>query len=331
MLFIPSQPLGDNGKASQGAGYFTADNPPFGATFTYYLKESIKTKKEIRQEDEKKLIKENKPIPFPSNEELRQEDNEQKPFLLFTVYDDSNNVIRKLTASASAGINRITWDLRYPSTDPIKTPRIEFSNSSDGMLVSPGSYSVTLSKCVDGVTTLLNGPQKFTTEILNNSTLPASNKEKLAEFQKKVAELNRAVMGAVNVANNLAEKIKLIKTAIINTPNLDLGMFKQADSIEVKNEEIIRQLTGDKSLISRNINVPPSIVDRVQSIIGDEWQSSSSPTKTDKDNYENASELFSKLLPNLRSLIEIDLNSLQNELESSGAPWTPGRFPDWKK
>ncbi len=331
LMYIPSQPLGEIGKASQGAGYYTADNPPFGATFTYYLKQSIKTKKEIRQEDEKKLIKENKPIPFPSKEELRQEDNEQKPFLLFTVYDDSNNVIRKLTASASAGINRITWDLRYPSTDPIKTPRKEFSNSSDGMLVSPGSYSVTLSKCVDGVTTLLNGPQKFTTEILNNSTLPASNKEKLAEFQKKVAELNRAVMGAVNVANNLAEKIKLIKTAIINTPNLDLGMFKQADSIEVKNEEIIRQLTGDKSLISRNINVPPSIVDRVQSIIGDEWQSSSSPTKTDKDNYENASELFSKLLPNLRSLIEIDLNSLQNKLESSGAPWTPGRFPDWKK
>ncbi len=43
------------GKGSQGATFFVAKNPPYGATFTYYLKESYQTDKAIRQEKEKKL------------------------------------------------------------------------------------------------------------------------------------------------------------------------------------------------------------------------------------------------------------------------------------
>jgi len=330
-MFIPSQPLGDNGKAAQGAAYYTASNPPFGAEFTYYLKESIKTKKEIRREEEKKLIKEDKPVPFPSNEELRQEDNEPVPYLLFTVYDDAGNVVRKLTAKADAGIHRITWDLRCPSTDPIKTAGKEFSNKAGGMLVPPGNYSVVLSKCVDGVITQLNGPQKFTAKVLSNSSLPESDRNALAAFQEKVFELNRAVMGAVNIANDVSGRIKLIKTALQNTPDAAVDMLNKADSIDAQTAEIIRQLTGDKSLIDRNINVPPSIVDRVQTIIGDEWQSTSAPTKTDEDNFNNAGELFSPVLSKLKTLVDVDLKNLDKEMESKGAPWTPGRIPDWGK
>ena len=40
LMYIQSQPLGGRGKSFQGESFYTADNPPFGATFTYYLKES---------------------------------------------------------------------------------------------------------------------------------------------------------------------------------------------------------------------------------------------------------------------------------------------------
>ncbi len=330
-MFIPSQPLGDNGKAAQGAAYFTEDNPPFGAAFTYYLKETIKTKKDIRQAKEKELIKEDKPVPFPSDKELRDEDNEPIPYLLFTIYDDAGNVVRKLVAKADAGIHRITWDLRYPSTNPIKNAGKEFSNNEGGMLVPPGNYYVTLSKCVDGKIIMLDGAQRFTAKVLSNSSLPDSDRSKLAAFQKKVFELNRAVMGAVNAANDLSNKIKLIKTALLNTPDAASDMITKADTIDAQIAGIIRALTGDKSLIDRNINVPPSIVDRVQNIIGDEWQSTSAPTKTDEDDYNNAGELFSPVLLKLKSLINVDLKNLDKEMESKGAPWTPGRVPDWQK
>ena len=40
-----------------GTSFYKADNPPFGATFTYYIKEAPKTRKEKRQDEEKKLEK----------------------------------------------------------------------------------------------------------------------------------------------------------------------------------------------------------------------------------------------------------------------------------
>ena len=38
-----------------GSSFFKAENPPFGATFTYYIKEVPKTKKALRQETRKRI------------------------------------------------------------------------------------------------------------------------------------------------------------------------------------------------------------------------------------------------------------------------------------
>ena len=46
-------------KRISGDAFYTAENPPYGAVFTAYLKEKIKTKKEKRQEAEKDAAKKN--------------------------------------------------------------------------------------------------------------------------------------------------------------------------------------------------------------------------------------------------------------------------------
>jgi photosystem II stability/assembly factor-like uncharacterized protein len=46
LMYVEQLPLGLRGKSFQGASFYTAENPPFGAVFTYYLKEGIKTQKE---------------------------------------------------------------------------------------------------------------------------------------------------------------------------------------------------------------------------------------------------------------------------------------------
>ena len=58
------------GKSNQGSTYFTSDNPEYGATFTYFLKETPKSKKELRKEKEKELFEAGEPIPQPSWREL---------------------------------------------------------------------------------------------------------------------------------------------------------------------------------------------------------------------------------------------------------------------
>jgi len=58
--YIPRSSTTFGGKGSQGASYFIAPNPPFGAVFTYYLAEEYSTKKTARIKLEKDLIKEKK-------------------------------------------------------------------------------------------------------------------------------------------------------------------------------------------------------------------------------------------------------------------------------
>ncbi len=60
-----------------------------------------------------------------------------------------------------------------------------------------------------------------------------------------------------------------------------------------------------------------------------QWTSSSAPTATHERNVEIASESFVEVLAGLRTLSG-ELESLESEMEGAGAPWTPGRLPDWQ-
>ena len=45
-LYVQSTPLGLPGESFQGAGYYMASNPPYGAVFTYYLKDALESRKD---------------------------------------------------------------------------------------------------------------------------------------------------------------------------------------------------------------------------------------------------------------------------------------------
>ena len=55
------------------------------------------------------------------------------------------------------------------------------------------------------------------------------------------------------------------------------------------------------------------------------------PTQTQQDAYNIAADEFSQQILKLRSLIDTDLAKLQKDMEAAGAPWTPGRVPQWEE
>jgi len=311
-----------------GASFYKADNPPFGATFTYYIKEVPKTLKQQRQEKEKELVKNNEPVYYPSFDDLRKEDDEEKPFLLFTVYDQAGNVVRKLKSKAEAGINRFTWDLRYASTDPIK--KVTDENPS-GAPVMPGKYKVTMSASIDGVLKEVAGPVEFEAKVLNNVTLPASDRSELVAFQKKVNDLNRVINGAIEVSSDLKSKIEIIKTAIKQTQNAPQSLIDEANRIADENTILYRKLVDDEVLAKRNEPTYQSISARVGEVVYGMWSSTSAPTNSYRQNYQIASEEFKPVLETLKKLVEIDLKNIENEMNKLNSPWTPGRVPDWKE
>src|SRR5206468_3538060 len=86
LLFVGTE-FGLFGNAFQGSTFYAADNPPFVATITYYLKDTIKTQKQLRREAEKTAEKKGGPPPFPSKDELRAEAEEEPPSMLLDILD----------------------------------------------------------------------------------------------------------------------------------------------------------------------------------------------------------------------------------------------------
>jgi len=333
LMYIQSQPLGGRGKSFQGETFYTADNPPFGATVTWYLKDAIKTRKEKRQETEKEAERRAAVVSWPTREQLRAEEEEEAPAIVVTVMDSGDRVVRRLTGPVTAGIHRLNWDLRYPaanlSAPPPPDADADFEPPS-GSLVMPGSYKMVVAKRVDGVMTPLGPPQQFQVVVDGQENMSVSDRASLVEFQQKALRLQRAVSGATQAANALRPRLVAIKRAIAETPSLPNRLYEDAIALEKRNNEILRALSGDAAARQRNMNTPPSINDRVGYVVGAQRMSTSRPTQTQQNQYTAAAQDFEGVLVQLRQLIEVDLARLEKQLEAAGAPWTPGRIPEWK-
>jgi photosystem II stability/assembly factor-like uncharacterized protein len=333
-MYVPSTPLGFKGKGFLGDSLYAASNPPFGAVFTYYLKDELKTKKKLRQDREKKIEKEGGTPPYPTPEEFRAEAAEEEPALIFTVRDADGAVVRRITAKGDAGVRRVAWDLRFPASNPTDTPKpnpdIPWEEAPTGPLAAPGKYTVTLAKRVDGAVTELAGPVSFEGVALAATSLSPSDRAQLLAFSQKSARLQRAALGAVSAANDAQKRLTQIKQALLDTPAADPALSTQARQIEGNLREILLTLDGDKVMAARQEPVPPSITDRIGYIVQAQWTSTAAPTQTSQQAYRLAAEDFRVELEKLRKLLDTDLQSLESKMESAGAPWTPGRVPSWK-
>jgi hypothetical protein len=330
-MYIPSRPLGLPGKGFQGESYYTAANPPFGATFTYYLKDALKSKREKRKDAEKKG-----PQPYPSFDQLRAEAEEEAPAILLTISDTAGYVLRTIQGPTAAGLHRVTWDLRDPSVllPPPRPPDYEaelFGPERGGPLVMPGTYQVSVAQRVEGVVTPLAGPVQFRVSVLGADGLADADRKELAEFHQKAARLQRAMMGTLEAANALTGRLNDVKRALEHTPGADAKQKELIRKLEQQNRDILRALRGDVATRGRNENTPVSVAERVGEIAEATRFYLGKPTGTQREQYLIAADEFRTELDKLRKLIDTDLKELEKGLDLIGAPWTSGRLPEWRE
>ncbi|MES1240434.1 MAG: glycosyl hydrolase [Acidobacteriota bacterium] len=333
-MYMESSPLGVPGKGFLGETHFNAPNPPFGAIFTYYLKDDYKTLKKTRWEAEAATEKEGGNVEYPKWEDLKAEEREKEPAVILTVTDEDGQVVRRMEVPSGAGFHRVSWDLRYPTSMPTQlTPGPTdnpFFTPPQGPLAAPGKYTVSLVKRAGNTTTPLAEPQTFEAMPLGNASLPAEDRGATLQFQQKVARLQRAVVGTINAVEEGLNRIEFVEKALLETPGADQKLLDEARALEDRLRDLNDQLTGDPIRGGRNEPTPPAIADRVFQVVGGAWTSTSAPTQTHMANYQLAAEAFSPILEQVRKAVGQDLVSLENRLEAAGGPWTPGRLPAWK-
>ena len=119
----------------RAAGNAITPNPPFGAVFTYYLREDLTGK--AGRADAK---------------------------IVLTVTDAGGKTVRQTNGPTTAGLHRVSWDLRVGEEG--RGPRGRDSRP----LVKPGKFKVSLGILVKDVLTPLGEPQEF--EVVRTASAP---------------------------------------------------------------------------------------------------------------------------------------------------------------
>ncbi|PIF01439.1 MAG: glycosyl hydrolase [Maribacter sp.] len=329
LLWEESSPLGLPGKSFQGDNLFTAPNLGPEAMITYYYDEDYKTLAEKRTERESGLIKDKKDTYYPNYETLKAEKEERAAQLLFTITDAKGLVVKKEFVKPSKGLQRFHWNLRFTPQDPIDLSPPSFYNPfisrDEGTLVAPGTYTVTMQRYGNGTLSDLAGPVEFQVKALKNTTLPAEDREAKVAFQREVSKLQADLQICQNMIKESNHKLKYIKAAIKRSEQPYGTLVKSVTDIENKLKETEAALYGDPIKYKLDMGQPQTTANRIGAIGYGQKYSTSTPTKTHKDNYAIAKTELAVIKKKVETIFNSDIKQLEDLLIKSGAPYTPGR------
>ena len=322
LMYIERYPLGLRSKGHMGSSYFATPNPEVGTIFTYFIKDDIKTKKEIRREKEKEQIKKGEKITYPSLDSLREEDNDTDPFILFTISDKDGDIIRHLKVPSKKGMNRITWDFRYGSPAPINnrfTPAPDqlFGSEDIGHLVMPGTYYVKMSKYVEGKISPITENVAFECKLLQNGSLQSKDMAENVAFYEKVNKLNKHLNVTSDLLSKMDGRISNIYKALPDMPAKADDIIASAYTAKQKLVQLKEIMYGDATRSKREFETSPSINDRVVTIVSSVWNSTSAIPKTYQDSYEIANKQFNKTSLEIEAL-DKEIKIIEEEMEKRG-------------
>ena len=327
--YVPKRSLGcsTNGcKSSQGAGYFLAPNPPFGAIFTYYLPEKVRTRQEQRREREKPREAAGEDTPYPGWEALDAEAVEDAPAMVLTVTDVEGKTVRHIEGPVEAGFHRVAWDLRYPDVTPwVPEDKREASRYEPvGVLAEPGTYTVSLARRIDGKLQDLNQSQTFKVNSIREPTLPGSEQDVRVAFSRRADELRRAVSGSVSAIDELLIALKAIKEITMNS-TANASLYEEANSLSQRAQQLRIRLAGSLARDMMGDSGQVAISQRIAAANRGSRSSAYGPTATHKRSLEIADEEFAEVGQTLHQLIDSEFGALRDRLDAAGVPWTPGR------
>ena len=322
LWYIEQPSLAFNEGGSQGHGYYRAENPPFGANFTYYLKDDLPSLKEERGEREKPLIEEGKDTPFPSFDAITAELQETAPAIWLTVRDADGNVVRRLKAPAKKGFHRVNWDLRYPYPSAVALDD-SVEDEPTGFLVAPGEYTVSLSKRVRGQTTELVGPQTFTVKPLREGALPAQ--ADASAFWAEVSAFDRSVTAVDVTVAELDAKINLLAVAAERAAGGDPTLLDNGwQAIRSEANAISELVSGNAARNAIYERVQPTVRSRLNFVLTGIARSTYGPTQTHREQLSIAKSEFGAVKQRLSTLTETTIPAFEADLIAAGAPWVPG-------
>ncbi len=305
--------------SSQGAEPYAADNPPYGAVFTYHLAEGLTTMKSERMKTERELLKDQSDVPFPGWDALEAEQRQPSPEILLVVRDDEGNIVNKVNGSTRKGFHRVAWDFEYTSANPVRMGQ-SGGWRGGGHLATPGTYSVTLVKIVDGETTTLDGPVEFEVERLYDGALEPQPLDMIADFRKELEDLQEDVSAAYIVMDNAMDKVQAMESALARSRTEAPELRKELYNLRMHLLELDEEMSGSDAKSEIGVRTDPTVQNRMY-IAYRGLRSTYGPTAMHKENLDIAKKMLADLKPKIEKVSQEKIPALEKKLMDSGAPW----------
>ena len=324
LWYIPRPGVGFGGKGSQGASYYTAENPPFGAVFTYYLSEKSESNTAVRKKKEKELNKNKQNIPFPGWEELANELNAEKEILWLVVRDSDGNIVRRLQGSTAKGFHRLAWDLKYPDYGIVDSDE-KFDAKRSGLLAAPGTYSVQLIRQRQGDIEALTEARNFEVVPLRKGVLSGASPEENAAFWREIESLQQQASATSRTLNNTIKKVDAMRTALYQS-SADVGVGdKKLMALRSKLLALKTQLSGNSAKSQVGEKNDPTIQQRIGYAFTGTQRSTYGPTAGHRQSIDIAHEELGQVSRSLQGILDADLKEVYDLLKAAGAPWIEGQ------
>ena len=323
--YIQRTPYGGSQKGSMGAQLFTAPNPPFGAVFTYYIGKEYKTMEDKRKEREKELKKKNHDIPFPGWDALDEELKQEEPKIWLTVKDADGNVIQKMEGPTAKGFHRVAWDLRGESQSPVNLDTENTDSEPTGFMVAPGTYTVMLSKEIDGKVTDLSEPMEFDVERMRKGALEGAEPDAVVAFWGEMEEFSASLGAARITLNNAKKKVNAMAKSLGRTEIVPGELNQKIHDLRKEIKDIETAFYGNQAKRKIGEKNKPTVYSRVSAArIGTE-NSTYGPTPMHKRSLEMAKKQFAGIKQKIKTIMDEKIPAMEKELENIGAPWIEGQ------
>ena len=307
-LYKPRTAIRDAGGGRGGrGGTAVGANPPAGAVIEYFLKEKPQGDVTIEFLDAagKSVNKySSKTEERPAQQEgIAEPEAEPNPFA----------TPGPARVPAQQGMNRFTWDLRYPDAT-VFPHMILWAGNTRGPVAIPGTYTVRLA--ADGKTqtqqfTIVRDPRLKTTPEQYSSQLSLA-----LQIRDKLSQTNQMVVDIREAKKQLGEYVSLWKDNPAAKKIVDTAkdLTEKLSAVEGELYQVKNQAAEDP------LNYPIKLNNRLAALLGVVQSNDAGPTKQTNMVYEEVASQTNAQISAARKLLTDDIAAFNKLVKDSNIP-----------
>jgi len=262
-------------KGNLGHKVFVAPNPPFGALISYYLK------------------------------------GEEKEVRIF-IKNSAGEVIREIEGKNQAGINRVTWDLRYNPPKMGDMGQMSRSFRASGPFVLPGEYQVSLK--------VADQEMAKSVEVSGDPRITIAFEDRKSQHDAlyTLYQLMPLISSASRGTDRIRKEIGALQGKLKKVPDIPEAVTEAVKTVEDKVGDIRKKLLGNPE--SGFSGMRDSIRGRLLMLYRSIGGYTGAPTGRQLQQIDKNSEVLKALVLDLNTIIETDIPKLNKLLNENDVP-----------